>query len=153
MPGVIQKFFIASMVMWMAPVAILYGFNNKLFPVCISSLTCTRQLSSESQTLLSGFVAVISVNLVIILYIYMAMKEPAAHEHQPDPSFLAEAKASISKNTTQSREKEDNWKHSIRELDSEQRQHNRTTRVEKRSTPMYQRGWRKPLGLASSCRS
>ncbi|XP_020109405.1 uncharacterized protein LOC109724868 [Ananas comosus] len=100
MPGVIQKFFIASMVMWMAPVAILYGFNNKLFPG-------TRQLSSESQTLLSGFVAVISVNLVIILYIYMAMKEPAAHEHQPDPSFLAEAKASISKNTTQSREKEE----------------------------------------------
>ncbi|RZR99474.1 hypothetical protein BHM03_00029022 [Ensete ventricosum] len=56
----------------------------------------TSQLSSSSQTLVSGFLAVISVNLVIVLYIIMAMKEPGSNrEHQPDPAFLAEAKASI----------------------------------------------------------
>ncbi|KAJ8466115.1 hypothetical protein OPV22_028667 [Ensete ventricosum] len=89
MSRVIKKFFIASMVMWIAPVAILYGFNNHIFPG-------TSQLSSSSQTLVSGFLAVISVNLVIVLYIIMAMKEPGSNrEHQPDPAFLAEAKASI----------------------------------------------------------
>ncbi|WOL09869.1 hypothetical protein Cni_G18622 [Canna indica] len=88
MSNVIKKFFIASMVMWIAPVAVLYGFNNHLFPG-------TSQLSSSSKTLLSGFLAVISVNLVIVLYIIMAMKEPTNREHQPDPAFLAQAKSSI----------------------------------------------------------
>lgn len=32
MAGVIRKFFIASMFMWVAPVAILYGFNHNLLP-------------------------------------------------------------------------------------------------------------------------
>ena len=32
MVGVIQKFVIASMFMWAAPVAILYGFNHNFFP-------------------------------------------------------------------------------------------------------------------------
>ncbi|KAF8411291.1 hypothetical protein HHK36_003838 [Tetracentron sinense] len=54
----------------------------------------STQLSSYSQTLLSGFLAVISVNLVIAFYICMAMKEPL-DEHEPDPAFLAEAEASI----------------------------------------------------------
>ena len=46
------------------------------------------------MTLLSGFVAVISVNIVIAFYIYMAMKEPS-DKHEPDTKFLADAKASV----------------------------------------------------------
>ncbi|XWS13934.1 hypothetical protein CRYUN_Cryun36dG0081300 [Craigia yunnanensis] len=64
--GVIKKFFIASMFMWIAPLAILYGFNPNLLPV----------------------------NIVIAFYIYMAMKEPS-DKHEPDPKFLADAKASV----------------------------------------------------------
>jgi hypothetical protein len=48
----------------------------------------------------SGFLAVISVNVVIAFYIYMAMKEPS-YKHEPDPAFLAEAKASVSRSTNQ----------------------------------------------------
>lgn len=51
-------------------------------------------MSSESMTLWSGILAVISVNVVIVFYIIAAMKEPS-HKHEPDPRFLAEAKASI----------------------------------------------------------
>ncbi len=32
MAGVITKFFITSMLMWIVPVAILYGFNHNLLP-------------------------------------------------------------------------------------------------------------------------
>ncbi|KAJ6342409.1 hypothetical protein OIU78_010353 [Salix suchowensis] len=76
------------MLMWIAPVAILYAFNHDLIPG-------VTQLSPHSLTLLSGFVAVISVNIVIAFYIYMAIKEPS-DKHEPDPAFLAEAKASVS---------------------------------------------------------
>ncbi|XP_010941690.1 uncharacterized protein [Elaeis guineensis] len=93
MAGVMQKFILASMIMWVAPMAILYGFNHHIIPG-------SGQLSSSSQTLLSGFLAVISVNLVIVFYIIMAMKEPANRESQPDPAFLAEAKASINQSAT-----------------------------------------------------
>ncbi|KAG5228904.1 VACUOLAR ATPASE ASSEMBLY INTEGRAL MEMBRANE PROTEIN VMA21 [Salix purpurea] len=88
MTGVIMKFFVTSMLMWIAPVAILYAFNHDLIPG-------VTQLSPHSLTLLSGFVAVISVNIVIAFYIYMAIKEPS-DKHEPDPAFLAEAKASVS---------------------------------------------------------
>ncbi|GAA0160429.1 hypothetical protein Leryth_019493 [Lithospermum erythrorhizon] len=88
MAGVVEKFFIASMLMWIVPIAVLYGFNHSLFPGI-------KNLSSESLTLLSGFLAVISVNVVIAFYICMAMKEPS-HKHEPDPKFLSDAKASIS---------------------------------------------------------
>ncbi|KAF9621169.1 hypothetical protein IFM89_016663, partial [Coptis chinensis] len=91
MAGVVRKFFVASMFMWIAPVAILYGFNHNVFPG-------TTQLSSHTHTLLSGFLAVISVNIVIAFYICMAMKEPS-ERHVPDPTFLAEAKASIREST------------------------------------------------------
>ncbi|KAI3851668.1 hypothetical protein MKX03_022313 [Papaver bracteatum] len=87
MADVVRKFFTASMLMWIAPILILYGFNNNLFPG-------SSQLSSHSLTILSGLLAVISVNIVIAFYIYMAMKEPS-NKHEPDPTFLAEAKASI----------------------------------------------------------
>ncbi|XP_022760378.1 uncharacterized protein LOC111306764 [Durio zibethinus] len=89
--GVIKKFFIASMFMWIAPLAILYGFNHNF-------LRGSTDLSPHAMTLLSGFLAVISVNIVIAFYIWMAMKEPS-DKHEPDPKFLADAKASISQPT------------------------------------------------------
>ncbi|OMO95331.1 hypothetical protein COLO4_15978 [Corchorus olitorius] len=55
-------------------------------------------LSPHAMTLVSGFVAVISVNIVIAFYIYMAMKEPS-DKHEPDPKFVADAKASVSQIT------------------------------------------------------
>ena len=63
------------------------------------------------MTLVSGFLAVISVNVVIAFYIYLAMREPA-DKHEPDPKFLAEAKASMNQSpgdaqeTSQSQKKE-----------------------------------------------
>lgn len=75
--------------------------------------TGSTQLSSYSATLLSGFIAVISVNIVIAFYIFMAMKEPS-DKHEPDPAFLAAAKASVSQSTpgetedpSQSRDKQE----------------------------------------------
>ncbi|KAL5990866.1 RNA-binding protein that suppresses calcineurin Rnc1 [Asimina triloba] len=50
------------------------------------------------------FRAFISVNVVIIFYIIVAMGEPS-NRHQPDPSFLADAKASnISQSAAEERE-------------------------------------------------
>lgn len=62
------------------------------------SVTGASDLSPYSTTLVSGFLAVISVNVVIVFYIIMAMKEPA-DKHVPDPKFLAEAKASVNQST------------------------------------------------------
>ncbi|KAG8389671.1 hypothetical protein BUALT_Bualt01G0003100 [Buddleja alternifolia] len=87
MIGVANKFVLTSIFMWAAPIAILYAFNHNLFPG-------SNDLSPESMTLWSGILAVISVNVVIALYIYSAMKEPS-DKHEPDPKFLADAKASI----------------------------------------------------------
>ena len=56
--------------------------------------TGVTHLSPHSLTLLSGLLAVVSVNIVIAFYIYMAMKEPS-DKHEPDPKFVAEAKASV----------------------------------------------------------
>ncbi|CAF1699715.1 hypothetical protein HID58_051770 [Brassica napus] len=92
MAGVMQKFLVASMFMWMLPIAILYGFNNDLLP---GSTT----LSPHSLTLLSGFLAVVSVNVVIVFYICLALKEPV-DKHKPDASFVAEAKDSVKKLTS-----------------------------------------------------
>ncbi|KAK9937227.1 hypothetical protein M0R45_014031 [Rubus argutus] len=91
MAGVITKFVTASLFMWIAPVAILYGYNHNLIPG-------SSDLSPHTLTLLSGFLAVVSVNIVIAFYIYMAMKEPS-DKHEPDPKFLAEAKASVNQST------------------------------------------------------
>ncbi|KAI3885029.1 hypothetical protein MKW98_002421 [Papaver atlanticum] len=55
MTDVVRKFFTTSMLMWKAPIVILNGFNNNLFPG-------SNQLSSHSLTILSGFL-VISVNI------------------------------------------------------------------------------------------
>ncbi|KAK3416600.1 hypothetical protein EUGRSUZ_H02355 [Eucalyptus grandis] len=56
----------------------------------------SSDLSPHSLTLWSGLLAVISVNVVIGFYIYLAMKEPS-DKHEPDPAFLAQARASIQK--------------------------------------------------------
>ncbi|KAL1534155.1 hypothetical protein AAHA92_30374 [Salvia divinorum] len=85
---VMIKFLIASALMWTVPIAVLYGFNHNFFPGSAS-------LSQETVTLWSGILAVISVNMVIVLYIISAMKEPPSDKHEPDPRFLADAKASI----------------------------------------------------------
>lgn len=69
----------------------------------------STHLSSYSVTLVSGFLAVISVNVVIGFYIYMAMKEPS-DKHVPDPNFVAEAKSSL-----QSRQNETEDSSSTRE--------------------------------------
>ncbi|KVI07730.1 Vacuolar ATPase assembly integral membrane protein VMA21-like domain-containing protein [Cynara cardunculus var. scolymus] len=87
MARVIEKFFITSMLMWAVPIAILYAFNNNLFPGI-------ADMSPYSLTLLSGFLAVVSVNVVIAFYIYLAMREPS-EKHEPDPKFVSEAEASV----------------------------------------------------------
>ncbi|MBA0780253.1 hypothetical protein Gotri_004379 [Gossypium trilobum] len=80
-------------------------FNSVEFPCCSNKIKLIEQqvnlfgtgltnLSPHAMTLLSGFVAVISVNIVIAFYIYMAMKEPS-NTHQADPKFLTHAKASV----------------------------------------------------------
>ncbi|CAA6668644.1 unnamed protein product [Spirodela intermedia] len=99
-----MEIFFASAAMWMAPVAILYAFNHKILQKVSFLITGSSELSSSSQTLLSGFLAVLSVNLVIVFYIIMAMKEPSTSQPQPDPAFLADAKASISKPVTTKRD-------------------------------------------------
>ncbi|CAN7010515.1 unnamed protein product, partial [Brassica oleracea var. botrytis] len=92
MGGVMQKFLVASMFMGILPIAILYSFNNDLLP---GSAT----LSPHSLTLLSGFLAVVSVNVVIVFYICLALKEPV-DKHNSDASFVAEAKDSVKKFTS-----------------------------------------------------
>nr|KAJ0223254.1 hypothetical protein LSAT_V11C200052620 [Lactuca sativa] len=87
MAKVIEKFFVTSMLMWAVPIAILYAFNNNLFPG-------SADMSPYSVTLISGFLAVVSVNIVIAFYIYLAMKEPS-EKHEPDPKFVSEAEASV----------------------------------------------------------
>ncbi|WZY81633.1 hypothetical protein YC2023_028017 [Brassica napus] len=147
MAGVMQKFLVASMFMWMLPIAILYAFNHDLLPgiltlepsynyllrefLCVSfrallkawslevfelrksilelgaldlnpkglPLRSSTTLSPHSLTLLSGFLAVVSVNVVIVFYICLALKEPT-DKHKPDASFVAEAKDSVKKLTS-----------------------------------------------------
>ncbi|XP_057532636.1 uncharacterized protein LOC130810549 [Amaranthus tricolor] len=96
---VVKKFFVASIFMWILPVAIVYGFQNNMFPGI-------SQLSPNHQTLVGGFLAVFSVNVVIAFYIYLAMKEPS-DKHEPDPTFVAQAKASMNQTKSGSGEKEE----------------------------------------------
>ncbi|KAH9612455.1 hypothetical protein KSS87_011242 [Heliosperma pusillum] len=49
-------------------------------------------ISPHSQNLLSGLLAVVSVNVMLGFYIWMAMREPT-DKHTPDPAFVAQAKA------------------------------------------------------------
>lgn len=50
--------------------------------------------------------AVISVNVVIAIYIFMAMKEPS-DKHTPDPKFLAEAEVGVHATTNQMQNKKE----------------------------------------------
>ncbi|GAB2281285.1 hypothetical protein Dimus_015887 [Dionaea muscipula] len=87
MAEVIKKFFITSGFMWTVPMAIVYGFLHNWFPG-------SKDMSPYSKTLLSGFLAVVSVIIIVAIFVFSAMKEPA-DDHQPDPTFLASAKSSL----------------------------------------------------------
>ncbi|KAL9271829.1 hypothetical protein AKJ16_DCAP17242 [Drosera capensis] len=87
MEEVIKKFSVVSVVMWVVPAAIVYAFQLNLFPGLVD-------MSPYTKTLISGFLAVIEVNVLVAVYIYMAMKQPS-DKHQPDPAFLANAKSSF----------------------------------------------------------
>ncbi|KAK0580057.1 hypothetical protein LWI29_035749 [Acer saccharum] len=94
MAAVVNKFFVASMFMWVVPLVILYGFNNNLLPG-----TTNLSPNTMTMTLFSGILAVISVNIVIAFYIYMAIKEPS-NKQEPDPAFVSKAKASVIQSTS-----------------------------------------------------
>ncbi|KAL9255601.1 hypothetical protein AKJ16_DCAP13296 [Drosera capensis] len=87
MEEVIKKFSVVSVVMWVVPIAIVYAFQLNSFPGLVD-------MSPYTKTLVSGFLAVITVNVLVAFYIYMAMKEPS-DKHQPDPAFLANAESSL----------------------------------------------------------
>ncbi|KAL9247407.1 hypothetical protein vseg_020842 [Gypsophila vaccaria] len=87
MAVVSRKFFIASLFMWLLPISILYGFQHAWFPGF-------SHISPYSLNLLSGLLAVVSVNVMLGFYIWMAMREPT-DKHTPDPAYVAKAKASI----------------------------------------------------------
>ncbi|CAN1120730.1 hypothetical protein LINPERPRIM_LOCUS921 [Linum perenne] len=90
MAGTVNKFFITSMFMWMAPIAVLFAFNHDWLPGL-------SKLSPHTLTLLSGLVAVISVNIVMGLYIYIAVKEPVLDKNELHSGFVVGAKASLGK--------------------------------------------------------
>ncbi|OIV90293.1 hypothetical protein TanjilG_13148 [Lupinus angustifolius] len=69
-------------------------FDHLVIPLGMDRPRGTADLSPYSVTLVSGFLAVISVNVVIAFYIYLAMREPA-DKHEPDPKFVADAKDSV----------------------------------------------------------
>eukprot|EP00897_Mesotaenium_endlicherianum_P001753 jgi/Mesen1/1605/ME000134S00726 len=86
---VISRFAMTSALMWIVPIAILYAFNNNLLPVI-------KSLSPEYQTLWGGLFAVAGVNVVIAIYIILALRDPpSAPEPQPDPVWAAKARAEL----------------------------------------------------------
>lgn len=59
MAAVARKFFIASMMMWIAPLAILYGFNNNLLPGMIyRHISCLVRLQ---------FVEFVIIRMILVL--------------------------------------------------------------------------------------
>nr|CAB3454200.1 unnamed protein product [Digitaria exilis] len=101
MPGVITRFAVTSIHgdvdgagcdhQWV----LLPPVSSDVCPPCSG----VSQISSSAQTLAGGFLAVVSVNMVIGFYIFMAMKE-TPHRPQPDPTFLANAKVGINQPTS-----------------------------------------------------
>lgn len=86
---VIRKFSLTSLAMWGFPLLILYVFNKYVEPGMAS-------LSPRWHTICSGCLAVFSVNVVIAIYIVMAMREPrSVAEPQPDPTFVSRARSSL----------------------------------------------------------
>ncbi|KAH7440878.1 hypothetical protein KP509_03G015100 [Ceratopteris richardii] len=83
---VIKRFVITSIAMWGFPLFILHLFNNHV----------KSGLSPRWHTVCSGFLAVLSVNVAIGVYIIMAMRDPSTvTEPQPDPVFVSKAKESL----------------------------------------------------------
>ncbi|KAJ0080959.1 hypothetical protein Patl1_12164 [Pistacia atlantica] len=64
MAEVVKKFFIASMFMWIAPLAILFGFNHNLLPGVVA--VSLKSLSSALGRLLAG-VDCFTVKLIGVL--------------------------------------------------------------------------------------
>ncbi|KAJ7534749.1 hypothetical protein O6H91_12G002200 [Diphasiastrum complanatum] len=72
---VLIKFFITSLFMWALPLFLLYAFKHNLVP----------GLSPQSHTLWSGGLAVLSVNVVIVVYVLLALREsPSTDSRQHD---------------------------------------------------------------------
>lgn len=89
MAKVIRKFVVASVAMWGFPLLILYVFNKFVRPGM-------AVLSPRWHTICSGCLAVFSVNVVIAIYIVIAMREPRLlAEPQPDPTFTSRARSSL----------------------------------------------------------
>ncbi|KAI5065720.1 hypothetical protein GOP47_0020415 [Adiantum capillus-veneris] len=86
---VMKRFLGASLAMWGFPLLILHLFNRFVKPGMAA-------LSPRWHTICSGCLAVLSVNVVIAIYIVMAMREPrSVAEPHPDPTFVSRAKASL----------------------------------------------------------
>eukprot|EP00250_Pteridium_aquilinum_P007029 c16827_g1_i1 orf=444-770(-) len=86
---VIKRFLLTSLAMWGSPLLILYAFNKYVKPGMAA-------LSPRWHTVCSGLLAVFSVNVVIAIYILMAMREPrSGAESQPDPAFVSKARSSL----------------------------------------------------------
>lgn len=99
--AVLQRFILTSVVMWMAPLVVLWAFNSNILP-SISDVT------PQTRTLLSGILAVVSVNAVIAVYVWMALRDPpTSAEPNPDPAFAAAAKASMVVTEEQSKSETD----------------------------------------------
>lgn len=63
---------------------------------CASACADFVGVAPEQATLWSGLTAVLSVNVVVGIYIYMALQDaPTASQPQPDPAFLAAAQRSV----------------------------------------------------------
>jgi len=93
---VLALFGVTSLLMWGLPLWVLYAFNNQLFPG-------SEGLSQQSTTLWSGLLAVLSVNVVIVCYIILALREkPVRATPQPDPTFLSKARASVAEDQSTS---------------------------------------------------
>ncbi|KAJ7562663.1 hypothetical protein O6H91_03G079300 [Diphasiastrum complanatum] len=72
---VVVKFCITSLFMWALPLFLLYAFKHDLVP----------GLSPQSHTLWSGGLAVFSVNVVIVVYVLLALREsPSTDSRQCD---------------------------------------------------------------------
>jgi hypothetical protein len=86
---VMGVFAFTSLLMWAFPLGVLHLFNQSLVPG-------VENMSQRSKTLWSGGLAVLSVNLVIGIYIYLALREPAvAVPPQPDPAFARRARTTL----------------------------------------------------------
>ncbi|CAM6108463.1 unnamed protein product [Calypogeia fissa] len=84
---VISVFAVTSLLMWAFPLGVLLVLSRNLIPGL-------ENMSPRLKTLWSGGLAVFSVNVVIVIYIFLALREPpVAVPPQPDPAFARRARA------------------------------------------------------------